>query len=331
MRSARLAFPIGYLLAALGGATTLHAHEVRPGYLELTETGPGRFDVFFKLPLVGGSPLRLEPVLPAACTSLTPVSRYVTPSALLQRWSVRCGPLAGQRIAIAGLQSLLTEVLLRIQTADGRTITARLRPVAPFFVVPSAPSAWGVARTYLALGIGHILGGIDHLLFVLALILMVRGTVPLIKTITAFTVAHSITLAAATLGLVRLPGKPVEAFIALSIMFLASELVHSGLGRPGLTQRWPWIVAFTFGLVHGLGFAGALAEIGLPQRQIPLALFLFNGGVEVGQLLFVAVVLVVTAGLRRLPIRVPPWTWRVPAYAIGSVAAFWVLERITAF
>jgi hydrogenase/urease accessory protein HupE len=201
--------------------------------------------------------------------------------------------------------------------------------------VTDSPGSFEVIRTYTVLGIGHILLGFDHLLFVLALLLIVDGTRRLIATITAFTVAHSITLALASLGVLHVPGPPVEALIALSIVFVAGEIVHARQGRPGLTQRYPWIVAFTFGLLHGLGFAGALAEVGLPQNSIPLALLFFNVGVEIGQLLFIAAVLAVIAGgrwlLARWPVRVPDWSWRVPPYAIGSIASYWVFERIAGF
>ena len=210
-------------------------------------------------------------------------------------------------------------------------VTHRLVPRRSSFVVPEAASGWEVARTYLALGVEHILGGVDHLLFVLALLLVVRGFTLLFKTITAFTVAHSLTLALAALGVVNVPGAPVEAVIALSILFLACEIVRTYGGQTGLTARYPWVVAFTFGLLHGLGFAGALAEVGLPQTAIPLALLFFNVGVEVGQLLFVVAALVVVGLIRRTRFAWPAWSWQVPAYGIGSVAAFWCVERVAAF
>jgi hydrogenase/urease accessory protein HupE len=191
-------------------------------------------------------------------------------------------------------------------------------------------------QTYTLLGIGHILLGFDHLLFVLALLLLVDGTRRLIMTITAFTIAHSITLVFATLGFVSVPGPPVEAMIALSIVFVASEIIHGRQGRPGLTQRYPWVVAFAFGLLHGLGFAGALAEVGLPQASIPLALLFFNVGVEIGQLLFIAAVLLLLALGRRVLAMTgrhepPGWLWRLPPYAIGGMASYWVFERVAGF
>jgi hydrogenase/urease accessory protein HupE len=204
----------------------------------------------------------------------------------------------------------------------------RLQPSNPAFVVEASAGAWEVARTYLILGVEHILFGIDHLLFVLALLLVVKGAGRVVATVTAFTIAHSITLAAATLGLVRVPGPPVEAMIALSIVFVAAEIVHGARGRPGLTARRPWVVAFTFGLLHGLGFAGALSEVGLPQNAIPLALFFFNVGVELGQLLFIGAFAVAALVIARARILWPRWLEIAPAYPIGSIAMFWVLQRV---
>jgi hydrogenase/urease accessory protein HupE len=208
-------------------------------------------------------------------------------------------------------------------------------PSAPSFVVQAIPQATQVAMTYLKLGVEHILSGIDHLLFVLALLILVKGTRRLIATVTAFTLAHSLTLAGASLGLLHVPGKPVEAAIALSIVFIATEIIHRGQGRISLTERFPWIVAFTFGLLHGFGFASALSQVGLPQSDIPVALLFFNVGVEVGQLLFIAAVFTTIALAqqvsRRLNVSQLAWAWRIPPYAIGSLAMFWVIQRVTAF
>jgi hydrogenase/urease accessory protein HupE len=199
-------------------------------------------------------------------------------------------------------------------------------------IVAPSPGWTQVAATYTVLGVEHILLGIDHLLFILALLLLVRGWGRLAATVTAFTIAHSFTLAAATLGLVHVPQRPVEAAVALSIAFVAAEIVQARRGQPGLTARSPWIAAFAFGLLHGLGFAGALSEVGLPQSAIPAALFFFNIGVEIGQLLFIAAAFAVfvTArqAARRLRAPQPSWAWRIPPYAIGSIAAFWVIQRV---
>jgi len=329
VRSARLLFA-ALVLAAV--TTTVHAHEVRPGYLALNQTGPESYDVLWKVPAKGDLRLGLHAQLPETCRSLVPPSTHLAGGAFSDRWSVSCpGGLTGKTIAIDGLTGTMTDVLVRIERTDGTTLVTRLTPAEPFFVVEASPSVLQVAGTYLGLGVKHILLGIDHLLFVLALLILVAGRRRLVGTITAFTLAHSLTLAAATLGLVNVPQTPVEAIIALSIVFVASEIVHAKQGRPGLTQRAPWIVAFIFGLLHGFGFAGALTEIGLPAQAIPLALLFFNVGVEAGQLLFIAAVAAVVLVARRASLPQPAWAWRVPAYGIGAVAAFWTIERIVNF
>jgi len=313
------------------------AHEVRPAYLELRQTSPETYDAFWKVPGQGENlRLGLYVELPAGCTNITAPRASMANNAFTERWTVkRAAGLTGGTIHIAGLTATMTDVLVRLERLDGTTQVTRLTPSAPSFVVEAAPRAMQVAATYLILGVEHILFGIDHLLFVLALLILVKGARRLIATVTAFTIAHSLTLAGATLGFVHVPGPPVEAAIALSIVFVASEIMHSRQGRAGLTERFPWIVAFTFGLLHGLGFAGALSEVGLPQSAIPVALLFFNVGVELGQLLFIASVFVVIALARQLKQRSgvsqPAWVWRIPPYAIGSVAMFWVIERLAAF
>jgi hydrogenase/urease accessory protein HupE len=313
------------------------AHEVRPAYLELRQTGQETYDALWKVPGQGEDlRLGLHLEFPAGCANVTQPRGSMVNNAFTERRTVKCaGGLAGGTIHIAGLAATLTDVLVRIEGLDGSTQVTRLSPSTPSFVVVVAPSALAVARTYLVLGVEHILLGVDHLLFVLALLILVKGRRRLIATVTAFTLAHSLTLAAATLGFVHVPGPPVEAAIALSIVFVAAEIVHSRQGKTGLTERFPWIVAFTFGLLHGFGFASALREVGLPQSAIPVALLFFNVGVESGQLLFIAAVFAVM-GLarivtRRIRVPQPAWVWRVPPYAIGSVAAFWIIQRIAAF
>jgi hydrogenase/urease accessory protein HupE len=239
--------------------------------------------------------------------------------------------LTGQAIVIDGLSALQTDVLLLVQLQDGTSHSAILRPASPGFTIPLQASKLKVAGDYWLMGTIHILEGADHLLFVLALMLIVSGFAPLVKAVTAFTVAHSITLALATLDAIHVPSAPTEAIIALSILFLAVEIIHSRQGKFSLTEQHPWVVAFIFGLFHGLGFAGALSEIGLPQLEIPLALLMFNVGVETGQLIFIAVVLSLIALLKRLPVTMPQGAWRVMPYTIGSVAAFWVIQRVMSF
>jgi len=319
----------------------VRGHEVRPGYLEIGQTGEETFDVHFKVPARGDLRLSLYARLPERCEARIPVRTQARPGAFIDQWSVTCaGGLVGETIRIEGLSATLTDVLVRLQRADGTVQIARLTPDNPTFVVEGIPSTWNVAGTYLALGVEHILLGIDHLLFVLALLLLVKGTRRIIVTVTAFTLAHSLTLAGATLGFVQMPGPPIEATIALSIMFVAAEIMRSRQGNPGLTEKYPWVVAFTFGLLHGFGFAGALTEIGLPAQAVPLALLFFNVGVEVGQLLFIACMIAVFELARQITRRIAalrpvgPWaSWAraVPPYAIGSLAVFWLIQRIAAF
>jgi hydrogenase/urease accessory protein HupE len=239
--------------------------------------------------------------------------------------------LVGQTLSIDGIANGVTDVIVRVERQDGTSQVERLLPAEPRFTVKAPTGTGEVAWSYLVLGVEHILGGIDHLLFVLALLLIVRDGKRIFFTITAFTIAHSITLAAATLGWIHVPGPPVEAMIALSIVFVATEIVHGLRGKPGLTARAPWMVAFSFGLLHGFGFAGALAEVGLPQKAIPGALAMFNVGVEIGQLIFVGGALVVAATIERLPVPQASWTPYVAPYGIGAIAAFWVIDRVQAF
>jgi hydrogenase/urease accessory protein HupE len=306
------------------------AHEVRPAYLELQETRAGEFSVLWKTPMRGEARLALVPEF-SGTTETTPVVTRAVPGAAVQTWTLRAAALRGQTLRIRELDSTMTDALVRIAFADGTSWTQRLTARAPAAVIPTRQSAWAVSGVYLWLGVEHILLGIDHLLFVLALLIITRGGWMLVKTVTAFTVAHSVTLAAATLGLVHVPTKPVEAVIALSIVFVAAEIVHGMRGREGITARLPWIVAFTFGLLHGFGFAGALSEVGLPEGRIPLALLFFNLGVEAGQLFFVGAVLAVIAAARRARLVAPRWAQLVPPYAIGTLAMFWVIQRVAAF
>jgi len=309
------------------------AHEVRPAYLELHETGPDAYDALWKVPARGDEMrLGLYVDLPGTCATVAEPRASTAQGAYSERWSVRCaGGLTGGTIHIAGLSGTMTDVLVRVERLDGTTQIARLTPSATSFVVEAAPRALDVARTYARMGAEHILTGIDHLLFVLALILIARGGWKLVKTVTAFTASHSLTLTAATLGFVHVPQRPVEAVIALSIVFVAAEIVHVHRGADSITARAPWLVAFTFGLMHGLGFAGGLSDAGLPAAYIPTALLCFSVGVEAGHLLFVGAVLSVMALVRRVPIRAPDWTELVPAYAIGAVAMFWVIQRTASF
>jgi hydrogenase/urease accessory protein HupE len=313
------------------------ADEFRPAYLQLRQVDAVTYDVLWKLPALDESTtLRVRPEFPPGTEVIVPVRSSYAAGTAVQRWRVQAeGGLAGKVIEFANLPASRIDVLVRVERSDGTTQLGRVLAVEPRFVVTASPGAFEVVQTYTVLGIEHILTGFDHLLFVLALVILVQGTRRLIATITAFTLAHSLTLFAATLGWIHIPGPPVEAVIALSIVFVAGEIVHARQGRPGLTQRYPWIVAFTFGLLHGLGFAGALAEVGLPPLSIPMALLFFNVGVEIGQLIFIAVVLAVIAAgrwvARRLKYSPPSWLWRVPPYTIGGMASFWIVQRVAAF
>ena len=308
------------------------AHQLSPGFFGLTETAPDRYDARWKVSVSGGLADALTPELPEGCSVASPPRTYLLDGVMaidefrLQQATVLCtGPLAGGTFRVAGLEVTDTDVLLSIVYADGTVFSHRLLPSSPSVVIPERPGVLDVISTYTLLGIEHILIGIDHLLFVLALLLLVPDWRRLVWTITAFTLAHSVTLGAATLGVVSVSGAAVEATIALSILFLATELARNS-GK-GLTLRYPWVVAFAFGLLHGFGFAGALAEIGLPQQAIPLALLFFNVGVELGQLIFIAAVLALLWLLARLRKEWPVWSRGVAAYAIGSLAALWLFER----
>jgi HupE / UreJ protein len=323
-----------WLLVLLLATFAAYADEIRPAYLELRQTTADTYNVLWKVPGRGDNQkLALKVDLPADTINVIEPHALMVDNAFIERWIVkRVGGLAGTSVGIDGLLNTSTDVLVRVERLDGTNQVTRLTASAPSFVVQAAPHALDVARTYLVLGVEHILTGFDHLLFVFGLLLIVgQRFKPLLKTITAFTVAHSITLALATLGFVHVPQAPVEAAIALSIMFVAAEILHARAGRPGLTARAPWVVAFTFGLLHGFGFAGALSAVGLPQNSVPLALLLFNVGVEIGQLLFVGVVVAVMNAFSRLRVTWPAWAQAIPPYAIGGCAALWVIRRVAAF
>ncbi len=322
-----------FLVLSAISSSPAHAHEMRPAYLEIRESAPGIYDVLWKVP-ARGTDQRLSLNLRFADdveVLAEPVSGF-TAGAHIQRMRIRrTGGLTGTPVTIDGLSSTYTDALLRLERLDGTELTRRLTPDKPAYIFEANPGPGQVAWTYFVLGVEHILLGIDHLLFVLALLLVVAGWKKLVGTITAFTAAHSITLALATLGFVHVPGPPVEAIIALSIVFVAAEIIRGRQGNPGLTARAPWLVAFTFGLLHGFGFAGALTGIGLPEQAVPLALLFFNLGVELGQLLFITTIGLVILSARRFSFPQPTWAWRVAATGIGGMASFWLIDRVTGF
>lgn len=313
-------------------AVSAHAHESRPAYLEIDQTTPSRYQVIWHTPVNAGSRLQVVLKFPDDVRNVTAPAIQELPGSLIERRLIEVtGGLSEKRIEIIGLPLTITDVLVRIKNLDGTTQTTRLTPAAPSFFVEASPGVSEVARTYAVLGVEHILTGVDHLLFILALLIITQGGWKLVKTVTAFTVSHSVTLTAVTLGFVHVRTKPVEAVIALSIVFVAAEILHRNCGKLGIAARSPWVVAFAFGLIHGLGFAGGLSDIGLPAGHIPTALLFFSLGVESGHFMFIGAVLALIALVRRINIPVPSWAQLVPPYAIGSIAMFWVIQRIAAF
>jgi hydrogenase/urease accessory protein HupE len=303
------------------------AHEVRPGFLEIREVNQDSFDVLWKVPASGEYRLAMYVRLPAKCKG-APTSGSFTGGAFVEQWRATCpGGLFGERIAIDGLSATRTDVLARVARRDGTTQIARLTPEDTSFEVTSSPGRLDVAKAFFTVGVRHILLGVDHLLFVLGLMLIVANRWMLLKTITAFTLAHSITLAIATLGYASAPVPPLNAAIALSILFLGPEIVRAWRGQTSFTIRHPWVVAFVFGLLHGFGFASGLTVMGLPQPEIPVALLFFNLGVEAGQLAFVFAVVFLERAFRTMEIHWPRWAQMLPGYAVGSLGAFWMIQR----
>jgi hydrogenase/urease accessory protein HupE len=323
----RRALVAGVLLV-LAWTRPAAAHEARPGFLELRETGPETYSLLWKKPTGGEVEIQIAPVVPEGCRLATPDRQQLTPGAMIVRGTLTCaGGLAGKTISIAGLDATITDVLLRVHHADGRLESHLLRPASPYVTLGAVTSLAERALGYVQLGVQHILLGVDHLLFVLGLMLIVSDRLMLVKTITAFTLAHSITLAIATLGYAQAPLPPLNAAIALSILFLGPEVVRRWRGETSFTIRHPWVVAFAFGLLHGFGFASGLTAMGLPKAEIPLALLLFNVGVELGQIAFVLLVILLERSFRVLEVRWPLFVERLPGYAVGTLGAYWTIQR----
>jgi hydrogenase/urease accessory protein HupE len=308
-------------------AQSAMAHEIRPAYLKLTTIkGTSDFEVTWKQPVRNGQRLRLTPVLPQSCKEVVRGLSEATPVSFIERWRISCETgLGGQQIAVQGLDRTLVDVFVEITLSEGSTQTTILKPNAPYFVV-SAEGGSGNA-SYLSLGFEHLILGFDHILFIIALVLLIRTPLGLFKVVTSFTFAHSITLALATLGLVQLPQASVEAVIALSIVFLAVELIKSKEVKDTILLKYPWAITFVFGLLHGFGFAGALVEIGLPTRSAAAALFFFNVGIELGQLMIVGAILSAMALSRPLAKHWGLYDSKIPTYAIGTLAAYWFIDR----
>jgi hydrogenase/urease accessory protein HupE len=319
------------LLGGVLAASQVGAHALAPSLLELTEGASGRVEVLFKTPVLApAGSAELRPLLPTTCQPLEAPVTTREDTAHLTRWAVDCGEggLAGGTLGIDGLEDGSgRDALVRVVLADGQVLQDLLNHRRTRFEIPERATRGGIAWRYLELGFEHILSGADHLLFVLGLLLLVQGWRALLVTITAFTLGHSITLALAVMGWAVLPSGPVEIAIAASLVVLAVEICRPPGDEPSLLRRRPWLVTGLFGLLHGLGFAGALAEVGLPQEEIPLALLSFNVGIEVGQLAFVAAALLAAFALRRAVRTPPPWWVRVPAYGIGTMGCFWIFER----
>ena len=327
-RSAAAVVAVAGMLAC---AATVGGHEVRPAYLEITEAPDGGVEILWKQPVIVDRAVRLVPHLSNGWTDGDPAAQQLTLNHLIRVWRPASGAatdLEGVSITIEGLERTITDVLLRVTLADGRRLEQFLTPAEPSLTASFAETAAVSTPVYLQLGFEHILGGLDHLAFVLLLLILIGGGRRLVAAVTAFTLAHSLTLALAALELIRVNAATIEAVVALSIVFLAVELVHAARGRAGLTSRRPWLVPFAFGLLHGLAFAGTLAEVGLPRGEIALSLLLFNLGVELGQLLFIAGTLAAAWSLSQYVRRVPPWTRLVPPYTVGAFAAFWFIERL---
>jgi hydrogenase/urease accessory protein HupE len=320
-------FALCWMLAA-GSAS---GHAFAPSLLEIREIDGGQAEVRWKQPAIRVSGSSLFPILPPGCHERGKHGAHTEDTGIIETWTIECqNNLVGREVRVEGIAESRANVLLRLVLADGRSVRHVLTADAPSFVVPEREGKLSVLTGYGRIGVEHILTGFDHLLFVLGLVLLVRGGRRLVWTVTAFTLGHSVTLALAVLGWMHVPQQPIEAGIALSIYVLAVQLAPFRPRKPSLMTQFPWLMAGLFGLLHGLGFAGALAEVGLPDGEIPLALFSFNVGIEFGQLLFVGVVLSMWMGLRALPLRWPAPAAYVPVYAMGSLAVFWFLQRVTA-
>jgi len=323
----RLAWVIAGLLLA---STLVSAHEARPAYLEIKETAPGQYSILWRTPVMAGMRMPITLKLPDDVKELREPSFQELADSLVERHWIDAGPggLAGKRIDFVGLQATITDAVVHVEMLDGRKWTTIAHPSQPWVELAANQSTLGVMGTYIVQGIRHILFGADHMLFVLGLLLIVKDRWMLLKTVTAFTVAHSITLAIATLGYAEVPVVPLNAAIALSILFLGPEIVRSWRGETSFTIRHPWVVAFAFGLLHGFGFASALTSAGLPRHELPLALVSFNVGVELGQLSFIALILALERSFRILEVRWPRWAEAIPGYTVGSLGAFWTVQRV---
>jgi hydrogenase/urease accessory protein HupE len=319
------------VLLAAGGR--VEAHPLAPALLELQEHDTGRVDVLWKTPLLRVPGTNVHPVLPERCRPLGEAVPTLGSDSVTMQWQIDCGErgIVGERVGFAGLDEARTDALIRITLRDGRTIQGVVRAAQPMLAIPVRERSLDLVRSYFRLGVERILTRLDHLLFVVGLLLLVAGGRDTVRTVAAFAIGHSITLSVAVLGLVALPAARIDFLIALSVFALAVELSRPADARPTLMRRYPWCLAGLFGLLHGLGFAAALTSAGLPQLDVPLALLSFNLGIEAGQVVFVALALLAVAAWRSLARPIPRWAEQLPLYAIGSLSAFWCFERVSAF
>ena len=316
------------MLCGLAIAGAAAAHEVRPAYLEIDQTGPGAYQAIWKQPTMGDVAIHLVPHLSNGWLEAAPADQYAADGFLIRRWVIRSGKasLDGQTVSIEGLQDTITDVFVRVRLQNQTGLDTIVRPEAPQARLALSKGAPTTVPAFLLLGIEHILTGPDHLLFVLGLLLIVRDRWALVKTVSAFTLAHSLTLAAATLGHIQLSTPVLNALIALSILFVAPEAIRAQRGEESLTTRYPWVVAFAFGLLHGMGFANGLSTLGLDKGALLAALVLFNIGVEIGQLAFIAVVLALRRAFRLMAIQWARPVALIPSYAIGALGAMWTIQ-----
>ena len=327
----------GYFLAGIALAAFLapglpgvvHAHESQPGSLDIRQIAGDRYDVVWKAPIYYGRPHPARLELPASWRTVVEPTERTLPDSIVSRQVVAVGEkgVEGSVVSFPGLEGTITDVFVRLSRLDGTAMTAVVRPTSPNAVLRGERSWHTTAGEYIGLGFHHIMLGVDHLLFVLGLLLIVRGRMMLFKTVTSFTVAHSVTLAIATLGYASVPLPPLNAAIALSILFLGPEIVRSWRGETSLTIRYPWIVAFLFGLLHGFGFASGLSTTGMPKAELPWTLLFFNVGVELGQIGFVSLTLLLSRAFRVLEVRWPVWAERAPGYVVGVCGAYWTVQR----
>jgi hypothetical protein len=316
------------LCAGLRGES--FAHESQPGLLELRQLGATRYEIIWRAPVYYGRPHPARLQLPGDWQTVgQPTVRQLSDSALHRRMvDVPGDSINGNVVRFPGLEGTITDVFVRVSRLDGTTYTQVVRPSRPDAVLRGERPWYVSSLEYLAVGFHHIILGVDHLMFILGLMIIVRGRMILFKTISAFTVAHSITLALATLGYANVPTQPLTAAIALSILFLGPEIVRVWRGETSFTIRHPWVVAFAFGLLHGFGFASGLSVTGMPRAELAPALLFFNVGVELGQLCFVVLILIVLHSFKKIELRWPRWVEVIPGYAVGSLGAYWTIQRV---